>query len=199
MDVLGNGSSINDGDSSPSVIDDTEFGSVHIEGGSADHIFTIQNIGSANLNLTGTPKVVISGSHASDFSVTEQPSSPVACCGATTTFTVRFDPSVSGLRQSTVSIANDDSDENPYDFAIQGTGTTDTTSPSTTATPAGGTYSSSISVTLTCDDGGGSGCAGTYYTIDGSNHTTSSSIYSEPVPISEDTTLKFFSVDNEDN
>jgi hypothetical protein len=29
MDVLGNGSSINDGDSSPSVIDDTEFGSVH--------------------------------------------------------------------------------------------------------------------------------------------------------------------------
>jgi hypothetical protein len=34
------------------------------------------------------------------------------------------DPSATGLRTVTVSIANDDPDENPDDFAIQGTGST---------------------------------------------------------------------------
>jgi hypothetical protein len=34
------------------------------------------------------------------------------------------DPSATGLRTTTVSIANDDADENPYDFANQGTGST---------------------------------------------------------------------------
>ena len=33
-------------------------------------------------------------------------------------------PSASGLRSATLSIANNDADENPYDFAIQGTGLT---------------------------------------------------------------------------
>ena len=35
---------------------------------------------------------------------------------------VVFDPSGSGTRSATVSIANDDADENPYDFAITGVG-----------------------------------------------------------------------------
>ena len=33
-----------------------------------------------------------------------------------------FDPSATGVRTATVSIANDDADEDPYDFAITGTG-----------------------------------------------------------------------------
>jgi hypothetical protein len=47
----------------------------------------------------------------------------VASGGGTTTFTVRFDPSATGTRSATLSIANNDADENPYDFAIQGAGT----------------------------------------------------------------------------
>ena len=86
------------------------------------HTFTILNSGSAELNLTGSPIVSISGSHASDFSVTTQPTSPVAASGGSTTFTIEFAPSAIGLRAATVSIANDDADENPYTFAIQGTG-----------------------------------------------------------------------------
>ena len=35
-----------------------------------------------------------------------------------------FDPSELGLRTATISIANDDSTRNPYDFVIQGTGIT---------------------------------------------------------------------------
>ena len=67
--------------------------------------------------------VAIGGVHASDFTVTSVPSTPVTSGGGTTTFVVTFDPSASGLRTATVSIANDDADENPYNFSIQGSGT----------------------------------------------------------------------------
>jgi hypothetical protein len=72
----------------------------------------------------------------------------------------------------------------------------DTTLPATSASPAGGTYSSAQSVTLTCNDGSGSGCDKTYYTIDGSIPTTSSPVYASPINIAVTTTLKFFSRDN---
>ncbi|MCG3119986.1 MAG: hypothetical protein ALAOOOJD_02548 [bacterium] len=107
----------------PSTTDDTDFGSADISTGSVDHIFTIINTGVAALNLTGTPKVQITGSHAADFSVTVDPTSPVAGNGGQTTFTVHFNPSAIGLRSAAISISNDDPNENPYDFAIQGTGT----------------------------------------------------------------------------
>jgi hypothetical protein len=41
-----------------------------------------------------------------------------------TTFLVTFNPSAVGIRYAVVSIANDDVDENPYDFAIRGEGRT---------------------------------------------------------------------------
>jgi hypothetical protein len=122
IDVRGNGVSIADGDTTPSATDHTDFGSVHVATGTADRTFTIRNEGNGSLNLTDTPIVSISGAQSGDFSVSVVPTTPVAASGQTT-FTARFDPSATGLRQATVSIANDDSDENPYDFAIQGTGT----------------------------------------------------------------------------
>lgn len=39
--------------------------------------FTIRNLGDASLNLSGTPKVAISGADPGDFTVTAQPASPV--------------------------------------------------------------------------------------------------------------------------
>ena len=47
--------------------------------------FTIQNAGTAPLNLTGSPIVELSGPCAADFAVTQQPVSPVPA-GGTTTF-----------------------------------------------------------------------------------------------------------------
>jgi len=123
MDLEGNGQSIPDGDTSPSLTDHTDFGSVNVIGSTVTRTFTIENSGTANLNLTGPTKVVISGTHAGDFSVTSQPISPVDPGDGTTSFQVEFDPGSIGLRQATISIANNDSDENPYTFAIQGTGT----------------------------------------------------------------------------
>ncbi|MCP4442587.1 MAG: choice-of-anchor D domain-containing protein [Aureispira sp.] len=123
MDVQGNGQSIADNDITPSATDDTEFGSLDITTGSTTHTFTIENTGNADLSLSGGPVVAVSGTHASDFTVTQQATSPVTSGGGTTTFIVQFDPSAVGLRSATISIANDDTDENPYNFDIQGTGT----------------------------------------------------------------------------
>nr|WP_093265425.1 PHB depolymerase family esterase [Psychrobacillus sp. OK032] len=64
--------------------------------------------------------------------------------------------------------------------------------PVTTATPGGGTYKDSVNVELN------SNIAGTiYYTTDGSEPTIHSNIYSQPLTITENTTLKFFSISND--
>jgi hypothetical protein len=122
IDVQGNGVVITDGDTSPRTTDHTDFGSTAVTGGTVFRTFTIRNTGDGPLNLTGSPRVAVSGAHASNFTVTSQPATSVAA-GASTIFTVSFDPSVSGLRTATLSMANSDADENPYNFAIQGTGT----------------------------------------------------------------------------
>lgn len=71
----------------------------------------------------------------------------------------------------------------------------DTTPPTTTASPGGGIYNIAQIVTLTCNDGTGSGCDKIYYTTDGSIPTTSSPVYSSPINVSATTTLKFFARD----
>lgn len=121
INVRGNTITIADGDSTPSAADHTDFGNVAVSGGSADRAFTVENLGIATLTLSGVPIVSISGANAADFSITAQPVNLVSVNGLTT-FTVRFDPSAEGLRTAIVSFANNDSDENPYNFSIAGNG-----------------------------------------------------------------------------
>ncbi|GAB5519163.1 MAG: hypothetical protein RhofKO_14140 [Rhodothermales bacterium] len=118
--VTGNGTTISDGDTTPDASDHTDFGTVRVSSGLVSRTFTVQNLGGLLLTL-GTDAVSLSGTHAADFSVTAQPATTVAA-GGSTTFTVQFDPSGTGTRSATVSVAND-SDGAPYTFAIQGTGT----------------------------------------------------------------------------
>jgi hypothetical protein len=122
MDVQGNSVSIADGDTTPDPADDTDFGHLNVASGSVAHTFTIYNTSGDDLHLTDpSPYVVITG-HTSDFTLTAIPSTPITS-GNNTTFEITFDPTATGLRSATVSIANDDSDENPYNFDIQGEGT----------------------------------------------------------------------------
>ena len=122
IDILGNAISIADGDATASATDHTDFGSTAVAGGTLTRTFTISNTGTAALTVGA---ISFSGANASDFSVTTAPASSVAASGSTT-FVVTFDPSASGVRNATISIVNNDGNENPYDFAISGTGTAST-------------------------------------------------------------------------
>jgi autotransporter-associated beta strand protein len=97
------------------------FGSI-VMGQSTSLTFTISNSGSADLNLTGTPKVAVSGD--ADFTVATQPSSPVSSPTGTTTFTVQFAPTITGARTATLTIANNDYDEGLFTITLTGSGTT---------------------------------------------------------------------------
>ena len=122
--VLGGTTLIADGDSTPSTADLTDFGGTALEGGTIVRTFTIGNaIPFTTLNLTGSPdRVTISGANASDFVVSVQPAASVTSPLSPTSFQITFDPSGPGLRTAVVSIPNNDPDENPFDFAIQGIG-----------------------------------------------------------------------------
>lgn len=122
IDMQSNGVSIVDGDATPSLADHTDFGSVPVVSGSVVRTFTICNTGTAALTLTGTPRVRVSGLQAAEFKVTARPAASVPAGGAVS-FQVTFDPAAAGLRRAMVSVANNDADENPCNFAILGTGT----------------------------------------------------------------------------
>ncbi len=153
MNVKGNNVSIADGDTSPSTADNTDFGSVSVSSGTIVKTFTIENLGGANLTLSGSPIVAISGTNAADFTVTTQATSPVTPLG-TTTFSITFDPSVIGNRTASVSIANNDSNENPYNFAIQGSGSCSVTAPTgVSVSNAAICNGSSVTLNASCSSG----------------------------------------------
>ena len=134
INLVGNAVSIVDGDATPSTTDFTDFGGTDfVDGGSITRTFTIQNTGTGALTLSGAPLVAVSGTNAADFTITALPAASVAAAGSTT-FTVTFDPSVAGTRVATLTIANNDSNENPYDFAIQGKGVGPPAAPSNVRT-----------------------------------------------------------------
>ncbi len=121
INVKGNGVTIANGDNTPNVSDNTDFGSLAANSGTVVKTFTIENLGSADLNLTGTPIIEFSGVNASEFTVSALPATTVIS-GANTTFQVTFSPMGYGIRSAALSIANNDSNENPYNFSIQGRG-----------------------------------------------------------------------------
>ena len=124
INITGNNTTINSGDLTPNISDNTDFGSIDVVSSSNTNTFTINNTGTLPLNLTGTaPYVTITGANASDFMLSNSPSTPIST-GNNTTFDITFDPTSNGLRSAIVTIANNDSNENPYIFYIQGYGLT---------------------------------------------------------------------------
>lgn len=117
IDIEGNAISIADGDVTASLTDDTDFGTFAISA-TGTNTFTIQNEGTATLNLSGGPNyVTVSG--GAGFVVVTQPSGTVAAAGSTT-FQIQFTASCGDplSQTATVSVSSDDSDESPYTFTI---------------------------------------------------------------------------------
>lgn len=86
--------------------------------------YTIQNTGNAPLNLTGLSPFVVTGTpnNVTGLSISAIPSTPVAGAGSTN-FTISYTISAVAGFSFTVSIANDDANENPYNWTVSGNGT----------------------------------------------------------------------------
>ena len=76
----------------------------------------------------------------------------------------------------------------------QGVVIIDRTLPTVAATPAGGTYTETQSVTLSASE-----AADIYYTTDGSEPTTYSLTYALPIEVTETTTIRFMAADEAGN
>ncbi|HRI46683.1 MAG TPA: choice-of-anchor D domain-containing protein [Ignavibacteriaceae bacterium] len=106
--------------------------------------FTIENLGTKELSLTGTPIVEVTGTNAADFSVDVSSTNATVPISDNTTFTVTFSPSSQGSKIAQLSIDNDDAtgDENPYLINLTGTGTV--SSSSDIVTTSGYSHTSNI-------------------------------------------------------
>ena len=121
-------------------------------------------------------------------------------------FTMSFaDVGRSALTEYCYSVRSIDTSDNLSAYSTETCDTTkdfvgeDTFAPVTIASLASGTYTTELEVRLRCEDGSGSGCAATYYTLNGPDPTDQSTQYTGPIVISADTVLRFTSVDRQGN
>lgn len=82
--------------------------------------FNVQNLGLANLNLTSSPYVLLTGVNASDFQISTQPAVGSLNPGQSATFSVRFSPTTIGTKTAALQIASNDSDETPFTINLSG-------------------------------------------------------------------------------
>jgi len=98
--------------------DGQSFGNVNV-GANTSLTFTIKNTGGADLTGLG---IVVDGTDAPMFTVTTNPTAPVSGPNGSTTFTVRFAPNSAGTKTAALHIANNDTDESPFDLTLTGMG-----------------------------------------------------------------------------
>jgi PKD repeat protein len=118
IDVLGNAVSIVDGDLSPSLGDHTDFGVVPINT-PLTRTYTISNTGTTALTIP-LGGITLAGTDASMFVLSGITLPATVAAGGSTTFVVTFTPTSTGTKTATLNIANNDCEEAPYTFALQG-------------------------------------------------------------------------------
>ncbi|MBD2716340.1 choice-of-anchor D domain-containing protein [Microvirga sp. STR05] len=103
----------------PSGSGSYSFGSTTVAGTGTSATFALNNTGSADLTFASATPVTISGANAADFTVTLQPTGPIAGPAGTAPFSINFVPGATGPRTATVTIT---SNAAVYTFTVQGTG-----------------------------------------------------------------------------
>lgn len=119
MVVRGRGVVVPNGDTTPITAEGTDFGTEAVVSGSSISAFLIYNEGDEILTLA-TP--VLSGLGTGDFTVLGQPLGAVSR-GSLTSVVITYDPIATGLRSVTISISNNDPDDNPFTFSLLGKAT----------------------------------------------------------------------------
>lgn len=84
-----------------------------------DHVFMIHNDGNATLSITN-PTMIVSGT---GFSLASSPPSSIAA-GGSGSFTVRFLSATAGTFNGSISINNNDPNNNPFPFSVTATAST---------------------------------------------------------------------------
>lgn len=121
INIRGAGQTINPGNT-PIGVDNTLFATQSIMTTSAPKTFEIQNLGNANLVLTGaSPYVFLGGANPGDFAISSAPATPVTP-STSSNFNITFTPTAAGIRTATVTVYSNDADEATYTFNIQGNG-----------------------------------------------------------------------------
>jgi hypothetical protein len=119
------------------------FGSV-VVGATTSLTFTIKNVGTADLTgLTLTKN----GTDAGMFAITSYPTTPVGGPSGSTTFVVKFAPTSAGAKTAALHIASNDSDENPFDMTLTGSGAA---LPSSLAVQGSANVSAGSTTSYTC-------------------------------------------------
>lgn len=122
--VEGLGLRIVAGDTSPRLADGTDFETANVSGGAVERTFQIINNESDGGPLKISGITENSGHFSIESGGVTPPGMVLVAPNATHDFTVRFDPSASGVQTATVTIQHDDPDgnESPYTFRLQGEG-----------------------------------------------------------------------------
>lgn len=119
--LTGNGASIPNEDTTPSITDLTDFGTLEIVNKRVTHSFTFTNESDTPLQFTGASSVTLSGPGADAFQVTEMPD-PIVPVSGSTQFAITFDPKLPGLNIADVTIQSSAESPPLFRFRIQGLG-----------------------------------------------------------------------------
>jgi hypothetical protein len=131
------GNNIPDGAGIAPVYDNTFPATTEGQSSLAKTYFVV-NEGTGDLDLNS---ITVS---TTEFTITSSPASTTLAPTDSAPITIVFNPSTPGIKNATVTINNSDSDENPFTFAVRGTGLCG--SGSMTSTPSSGPSGSVITL-----------------------------------------------------
>lgn len=116
--------------------------------------YTIENFGTQDLTISS---VSFTGPNAGDFS-TNLTTADVISGGGSANFTITYSPSVVGTELATLTIGNNDADENPYEINLEAAGT-DNLSTEPTSVPSNLNFTVQEAYTLTGEYSAGTGAS----------------------------------------
>ncbi|MFY0601716.1 MAG: DUF1573 domain-containing protein, partial [Cyclobacteriaceae bacterium] len=129
-----------------------DFGSQGV-GTNTDQVFTITNVGLGS--LTGLNNSTLDVVDNTNYTLQVQPTQTTLTGGATDVFTVRFNPAALGAVSTDLgtTLTSSDSDENPFDLNLTGTGTAATPTLTTDAASSIGATTTDLNGTISSDGG----------------------------------------------
>lgn len=120
VELVGNNQSVLHNDTIVSFLDSTNFGAQDADSLVVRYKLKIK--GTGMYKFSGTPKIQLTGKHAADFRILDQPSSAYMFNGDSFTFRVSFNAKDTGRRIARLKIPTSDCDNSNFYVGIEATG-----------------------------------------------------------------------------